>query len=690
MKEYPTEQIRNVVVLGHGGTGKTSLSEVALFVSGAINRLGRVDEGNTTSDYDDDEKKRQISISLSLLPCEWNGHKINLIDTPGYADFLGEVKEGIRAADAALVLVDAVSGVEVGTDLAWGYADEESLPRLVFVNRIDRENANFENAVSQLQERFGKRCVPLQLPIGAQDSFQGVVDLLEMQAFLGEKAEAGSVPESMGAEVQRYREQLIEAIAETDDTLINKFLEGEELSPEELRSGLRSGVCAGNIVPILVGSATKNVAIPRLLDALIQIGPSPVDRGETAAQDGSGGEVTLKADPSGPLAVLAFKTSADPYVGKLTYLRVLSGTLNPDSQVYNANRKSQERIAQLFHMRGKTQEHAPKLTAGDIGAVGKLAETATGDTLCTREKPVVLSPIAFPMPSYNLAIFPKTKADLDKLGTALARIAEEDPSLRVHREADTHETILSGLGESHIDVTAERMKRKFGVEVELVTPKVPYKETVTASSQSDYTHKKQTGGHGQYARVAIRIEPLARGSGFEFQNKVVGGSVPKQYVPAVEKGVHEAMTEGVIAHYPLVDVKVTLYDGKEHPVDSSEMAFKLAGGQALKQGVHDAHPILLEPVMNLRITAPDANTGDVLSDLNGKRGKVLGMSPQGGGLTVIEAQAPLAEIQRYATDLRSMTQGRAYYSMELSHYEEVPAHAAQKVIDASQKEKAPA
>src|SRR3990172_3918969 len=680
MKEYATEQIRNVVLLGHGGTGNTSFSEAALFATGAITRLGSVDDGNTTSDYDPDEAKRQISISLSLIPCEWSGHKINLIDTPGYADFLGEVKEGVRAADAALVVVDAVAGVEVGTDLAWGYADERSLPRLVLINRMDRENADFAGAVQQVRDLFGKRCLPLHVPIGAQDAFQGVADLLEMKAFLGEKAEQGDIPESLGAEVSSYREQLVEAVAETDDDLLTKFLEGEELSAEELQRGLRAAVCAGSIVPILACSAGKNIAVPHVLAALVQYGPSPVDRGEVVAKDEGGGEVKLKAEPAGPLAVLAFKTSADPYVGKLTYLRVVSGTLSADSQVWNANRKAQERIGQLFHLRGKTQDQASKLPAGDIGAVAKLAETATNDTLCNRDRPLLLDPIAYPTPSYRLAVYPKTKADLDKLGTALARISEEDPSLRVHRDPDTNETILSGLGESHIEVTAERMKRKFGVEVELVTPKVPYKETITASCQSDYIHKKQTGGHGQYARVAIELEPLPRGSGFEFSNKIVGGAVPKQYIPAVEKGVHEAMQEGALARYPLVDMKVTLYDGKDHPLDSSEMAFKIAGSQALKQGSLEANPVLLEPIVNLHITVPEANTGDVLSDLNGKRGKVLGMTPQ-GAFTAIEAQAPLAEVQRYATDLRSMTQGRAYYTMDLSHYEEVPSHVAQRVID---------
>jgi len=684
MKEYQTAQIRNVVLLGHGGTGKTSLSEAALFATGATSRLGRVDEGNTASDYDPDEVKRQISISLSLLPLEWDGCKINVIDTPGYADFLGEVKQGIAAADSAIVVVDAVAGVEVGTDLAWSYADERGLPRAVFVNRMDRENANFAAAVGQVRDRFGKRCVSLQLPIGAEDSFQGVVDLLEQKAYLGEKASEAEVPESLTADIASAREQLIESIAENDEALLNKYLEGEELSLEELRAALRQALCAGELVPVLAGSATKDIAVPRLLHAATTYLPSPVDRGAVTATDQTGADVELTADPAGPLAVLVFKTSADPYVGKLSYLRVVSGTLNGDSHVWNANRKVQERIGQLFHLRGKTQEQTPKLVAGDLGAVAKLAETATGDTLCNRDRPCQLPPIAFPTPSYSLAVFPKTKADLDKLGTALARIVEEDPSLRVRRDQDTNETVLAGLGESHIEVTAEKMKRKFGVDVELVTPKVPYKETITTSRQAEYIHKKQTGGHGQYARVAIALEPLPRGSGFEFVDKIVGGVVPRTYIPAVEKGVHEALREGVVAHYPLVDVRATLYDGKDHPVDSSEIAFKIAGSQALKKGAQEANPVLLEPIMNLRVTVPESNTGDVLSDLNGKRGKVLGMNPQ-GNMTIIEAQVPLAEVQRYATDLRSITQGRGHYTMEFSHYEEVPAHIAQRVMAESQK-----
>jgi len=686
MKDYATQDIRNVALVGHGGTGKTTLTESALFLSGAINRLGHVDDGTTTSDYDADEIKRKISVNTSLLPCEWRGRKINLIDTPGYADFVGEVKAGLRAADAALIVVCAASGLQVGTENVWGFVRERSLPAAIVINRLDRENADFVRTLEQLQGFLGKRCVPVQVAIGAQDSFSGVVDLLALKAYTGDKAVEGEVPASLGDVVGRYREQLIEAVAETDDALINKYLEGEDLTLEEMRRGLRAAVLSGSVTPVFAASGLKAVGVGPLLDALADYVPSPADIGETHARDASGAEVKLSPSAAGPLAVLAFKTTADPYVGKLSYLRVYSGALKGDSQVWNANKGKPERIGQLFVLRGKTQEQVGQLTAGDIGAVPKLSETSTGDTLCQREKPITLPAITLPQPSYGAAVHPKSKADLDKLGASLARLVEEDPTLSVHREHDTNETILSGLGESHVDVAAEKMRRKFGVEVELTLPKVPYKETVTGAAQAEYTHKKQTGGHGQYARVAIELEPLARGSGFEFKDRIAGGVVPKSYIPAVEKGVVEAMHEGVLAHYPLTDVRVTLFDGKEHPVDSSEIAFKLAGAMALKKGATDAHPVLLEPIVILTITVPEAHTGDVMSDLNGKRAKVMGISPADGS-SVIEAQAPLAEVQRYATDLRSITQGRGSYTAEFSHYEEVPAHVTQKIIDAAQKEK---
>ena len=687
MKDFKTEDIRNVALVGHGSTGKTSLAEAMLFSSGAIGRLGRVDEGTTVSDFDPDENKRKISINLSLLPCEWKGKKLNIIDTPGYADFVGEMKTGLRAADAAIVVVCAASGVEVGTEHSWAFADERSLPRMVVVNRMDRENADFFQTLSRLQSFFGKRCAPLQLPIGAQSSFEGVVDLLTLKSFRGEKESEGAVPDSLSDQVARYREQLVEAIAEADDELINKYLEGEELSPEELTRGLRAGIAAGSVVPVLAGAASKGIGTSLILDAIAHYLPSPQDVGEAVAKNANTDqEESLKADPAGPLAALIFKTTADPYVGKLTYLRVCSGTLKGDSQAWNSNKGAAERIGQLFTVRGKSQEPTPQLVAGDIGALAKLAETSTGDTLSNKDRPLLLSPASFPAPAFSAAVHPKTKADLDKMGSSLTRILEEDPTLQVHREPDTGETILSGLGEPHLEVTIDKIQRKFGVGLELTIPKVPYKETITASASSEHTHKKQTGGHGQYARVAIRLEPLARGSGFEFANATVGGVVPKTYVPAVEKGVVEALREGVLAHYPLTDMKVTLFDGKEHPVDSSEMAFKIAGAVALKQGALEARPILVEPIVTLRVVVPEANTGDAMGDLNSKRAKVLGITPQENSFSMIEALVPLAEVQRYATDLRSITQGRGRYTLEFSHYEEVPAHQAQKIIEKAKEE----
>jgi elongation factor G len=502
-----------------------------------------------------------------------------------------------------------------------------------------------------------------------------------MKAYSGEKGTEGAVPDSLSDQAARYREQLVEAVAETDDELLTKYLDGTELTPEELTRGLRTGIASGAVVPVLVAAAAKNIGTSLLLDTIASYFPSPKDRPPVKAKNASNGqEEEVTADPAGPLAALVFKTTADPYVGKLTYLRIYSGVLKGDSSAWNSNKAAAERIGQLFVVRGKAQEPVPQFVAGDIGALAKLAETSTGDTLATKEKPLILSPITFPAPAFSAAVHPKTKADLDKMGSALNRILEEDPTLRVHRDVDTNETVLSGIGEPHLEVTVEKVQRKFGVGLELTTPKVPYKETITASSTSEYTHKKQTGGHGQYARVAIKLEPLPRGSGFQFEDKIVGGTVPKTYIPAVEKGVSEAMREGVIARYPLVDVKVTLYDGKEHPVDSSEMAFKLAGSAALKQGVNQGKPILVEPIVNLHVTVPEANTGDAMGDLNSKRAKVLGISPQ-DGCSVIEAQVPLAEVQRYATDLRSITQGRGHYTLEFDHYEEVPSHLAQKIID---------
>ncbi len=673
MKEYPTGKIRNIVLLGHGGTGKTSFAEAALFVSGAINRLGKVEEGTTSSDFDPDETKRKVSINASLLPIEWDDHKINIIDAPGYADFLGDAYGAMRAADMAVITVCAVSGVQVGAELAWEIS--EGKPRAVLIHRMDRENADFSGALQQVQSRLGRSCVALYLPIGSQDSFQGVVDLVEQKAYLGEKGEEGAVPADMAGEIEAQRAQLMEMAAENDETLLETFLENGELTVEEIRRGLAIGIRSGDLVPVFAASSTKTIGVTHFLDALTEYFPSPADV-TVETEDGK----ELKADESGPLAAQVFKTTADPFVGKLTFLRVFSGTLKADSHVWNANKSADERVGQLFVVHGKTHDATPQLVAGDIGALAKLSATLTSDTLTTKEAGLKLPQIDFPKPIFTVAVYPKSKADTEKMSSALSRISEEDPTLHVHRDPDTFETVLGGLGEAHVEIACEKMKRKFGAEIVHQVPRVPYKETLTKESSSEFTHKKQTGGHGQYAKVTLKIEPLARGSGFEFVNKTVGGSVPRQYVPAVENGVHEAMTEGILTHNPLVDVRVSLVDGKEHPVDSSEMAFKLAGSQAMKAGAEKCSPVLLEPIVNVRVKTPEAYTGDLVSDLNGKRARVLGITPEDKG-TVIDAQAPMAEMQHYATDLRSLTQGRATFSVEFDHYEEVPDHVAKKVIE---------
>jgi len=673
MQHYRAENIRNVVLLSHTGAGKTSLAEAFLYNCGAITRLGRVDDGNTTSDYDPDEIRRQSSINLSVLPLEWKGSKVNIIDTPGYADFVAEVRAALRVADAAVIVICAASGVEVGTEQVWRYCDEVGLPRLIFVNKIDREHADFYKTVAQIQANFGRKCIPVQLPIGAQDSFAGTVDLL---------TRTSSPPEG---EIEPFFERLVEAVAETDDALATKYLEGEELSEGELRAGLRAGVISGTIVPILVGTALDNKGIAELLDAIGQYLPSPKDRDKIIARDpNTEQEVAIEPEEEGPLSAFVFKTSADPYVGKLNYFRVYSGTLRSDSTVWNASKGRAERIGQLYTIRGKAQEPTAQVSAGDIGAVAKLAETGTGDTLCSQARPLAFAPISFPIPSLSVAVHPKTKADVDKLGTALSRLGEEDPSLSVRREPDTGETILSGLGEAHLEVAVERMRRKLGVDADLELPKIPYKETITTTTRAEYKHKKQTGGHGQYGHVFLELEPLSRGTGYEFADRVVGGAVPKNYIPSVEKGVHEALHEGVVAGYPVVDIKVTVYDGSYHPVDSSDISFKIAGAHALRKGVSQGEPVLLEPIMSVRITVPEDFTGDVIGDLNGKRARILGMSPQNGA-NLVEAQVPLSEMLRYATELRSMTQARGSFVMEFSHYEEVPAHITQRIIAESKK-----
>jgi elongation factor G len=682
MKQYPPEQIRNIVLLSHGGAGKTSLAEAILFTTGTITRLGKVEAGSTTSDYDPDEIKRRISISLSLLPCQWHDNKINLIDAPGYPDFIGEVRSAIRVSEGAVIVVSATSGIKVGTEQVWKYSQEAGLSRIIFINKMDRENANFYKVVDQVQTKYGNKCLPLEIPIGSHTDFKGVIDLLNMKAFTGTPQQETSIPTELLDKARDMRSKMIETIAEMDDNLMEKYLGGQELTNEELLRGLKQAIVDVKIIPILTGSALLTSGINNLLDAICQYMPSPNQRRIEMADD----SLIKELDVKGPLSALVFKTTADQYVGKLTFFRVYSGSMDSNSHVWNVNQNSSERVGQLFMIHGKIQEAVAKVEAGDIGAVAKLSVTVTGDTLGTQDKPAKLSPIIFPKPVYNMAVHPKTKADLDKMGSSLTRLTEEDPTLHVRRDPDTSETIISGMGDTQLDVAAEKIQRKFGVGVELKPPKVPYRETIMHSVKTEFKHKKQTGGHGQYGHVLLELQPLPRGSANEFANQVVGGTIPKNYIPAVEKGVIEGYKEGVLAGYPVVSLKTIVYDGSYHPVDSSEICFKIAASQALKKGLNEGTPILLEPVMKMKVVVPNDFTGDILSDLNTKRARVHGMNPE-GDVNTIEAEAPMAEVLRYATDLKSITQGRGSYTMEFSHYEEVPSYNAQKIIAERQAEK---
>jgi elongation factor G len=678
-------QIRNVVLLSHQGAGKTSLVESMLFASGAIQRLGSAADGTTTSDYDPVEIERQMGINLSLLPAQWQGMKLNIIDTPGYADFVGEARSGLRVTEGAIIAVCAASGVEVGTEQMWSEAERGNLPRFIFVNKMDRDNADFLSTLKGIQSMLSPKCLPVQLPIGSQKDFQGIIDLVTMKAYIGTDSQEAEVPPTMQEQAEASREKLVEAAVEADDELINKYLEGESINNEEVFSAIRKSTIAGKLVPVFAGSALKGIGTRQILDGVCSYLPAPEEQGAVLAKNASTGEQEeISHDSESALAGLVFKTTADPYVGKLSYFRIYSGVISGNSQVWNANKNSMERIGQLFTMLGKNQQTVPQVAAGDIGAVAKLSVTNTGDTLCAREHPVILPGIEFPKANFSMAIQPQAKSDLDKMSTVLPRICEEDPSLQTRREADTNEFIISGVGDNHLEITREKIRRKFGVEVRLDLPKIPYKETITASTKAEHKHKKQTGGHGQYGHVLLELEPLDRGGGFEFVEKIFGGAIPQNYIPSVEKGVNEARQEGVLAGYPVVDVNVTLYDGSFHAVDSSDIAFKIAAAQALKKGLSQGQPVLVEPIMKLTITVPDSYTGDITSDLNTKRGRVLGMNP-GDGVNVIEAQAPYAELLRYALNLRSLTQGRGSFAMEFDHYEEVPAHLSQKVIADKQK-----
>lgn len=689
MKQYDAKDIRNIALVGHGHSGKTTLAEALLLASGGKDRLGRVEDGTATTDFDPDEVKRQMSINAALAPLEWNGAKVNVIDVPGYLDFVGEVQGALRVADAALIVMNANSGLEVGAEVAWDLAKKNDVVRLVFVNRMDRENADFYRIVEELRGRYGKSVVPVELPIGAEEAFKGTVDLINETASVwnGKAFEDCAVPADMAEMVAKYRDNLMEAAAENDDELIMKYLDGEPLTIEEMDRGLHAGVKSGELSPVFCGSAVRGIGIKTLLDDIVLLAPSPEERPTAHGTNPDTGveEDRKLTDPTA--SALVWKTTADPYVGKLTYFRVMSGVLKPDGHMWNATQGRDERIGSVFFLHGKTQEQATEVRAGDIAAVAKLAGTATGDTLCDASRKIVFDPMVFPSPVYEVAVFAQTKADEDKLGPALQRMAEEDPTVKVRRDSETAETIVAGMGESHVDIVVDRLKRKFGVGVNTKAAKVPYRETIRSKARAQGRHKKQSGGRGQFGDCVVEFEPVERGEGFQFVDKIVGGAIPRNFIPAVHKGIEEAMAEGVIAGYPTVDVRATVVDGSFHPVDSSEIAFKIAGSLAFKEGIQKAQPILLEPIVEAEIIVPEAQTGDIISDLNAKRGRVLGMEPIGDGLQVVRAEVPQPEMTRYAVDLRSITRGRGRFSTKFSHYEEVPAQLIAQIVADRKKEK---
>ena len=683
MKQYRTDQIRNIGIIAHSGAGKTSLVEAMLFNGGTIERMGAVDNGNSVADYAADEIERKTTLNCSVCIAEWAGQKLNLIDTPGAEDFYGDLHSVLRIVDAVIVVVDATTGVEGGTEKVWEVADKYELPRLIFVNKMDKENASFENSLASIEETLETRAVPIQLPIGEEAEFSGVVDFVQMGAFLapdGNKRVAKTdVPDALAAPAEEAREALVEVAAESDDALIEKFFEGE-LSDEEIQDGLKTGIFENQFVPVLCGSALKNIGVQQVMDTLMDCFPSPVDAGLVEGVDAS---ETREPSADAPMSAVVFKTIADPFAGQLSFFRVYSGTLQGDTQVSNATRGQIERLGKTTFMNGKDTISTVQVQAGDIGALTKLAATRTGDTLCDRDTPIQLPGIEFPPSVISYAIRPTREGEDEKMISALTRMSEEDPVFRLERDEETKQLRISGLGELHITVNRGRMADKFGVQTEISPPKVPYRETVRRNVRSiNGRHKRQSGGRGQFGDVWINLAPIQRGEGFEFINNIVGGSIPRNYIPAVEKGIRERMERGLVAGYPVVDIQIDLYDGKHHPVDSSDMAFQIAGSIAFSAAAEQADPGLLEPIMNVQITVPEQFMGSIIGDLNGRRGQVMGVE-QIGKRQVIQAHVPLAEMLRYSIDLKSMTSARGSFTMEFSRYEIAPDDVAQKVIAAS-------
>jgi len=681
------QRIRNIAIVGHRGSGKTSLNEALLFEAGVINRLGSASEGTTVSDSEPDEQAREMSIAGSLSSFEFEDRKLNLIDTPGEPSFVAEPLAALSVCESAVFVVNGVMGVEVTTDRLWQRAQERGLARLVFVNMLDRERADFFRALDSLKASFGPHAVATEIPIGSEHEVRGIVDLIDMKAYEYSGSGRGSaseipVPDEVAEQAQEYREKLMDEVAENSDDLMERYLEGEEISHDEIVGALKEGVTAGTIFPVTCGVATKNLGTDRLLDALVSDLPSPAKKGAVAARGADGEEVTVEPDDGGDTIAYVFKTLADPFAGRINLFRVYSGTVSHDSQLTNTRAHSKERIGQLLSPSGKEMTHADEFGAGDIGAVAKLKETHSGDVLSSKDTGITFPQPALPAAVMAFSIEPKSKGDEEKVATALRRLQEEDPTLDFHRDPQTGEQIIAGLSQVHVEVVVDRMKRRFGAEVNLKPPRVPYQETIKSSAKAQGRYKKQTGGRGQFGDCHIEIEPMGDGEGFEFVNKIKGGVIPGSFIPAVEKGVKEALKDGVVAGYPLRDIRVTLYDGSYHSVDSSEMAFKIAGSMAFKKAAEQAQPVLLEPIMQAAVSVPEDAVGDVIGDLNGRRGRPLGMEPK-AGMTEIKAEVPMAEMLNYAPDLRSITGGRGDYTMEFLRYEEVPTHLAQKVISAA-------